>query len=509
MSDSISLGSVGRRKFLHRMAGTVATAFGGTMAAPIWAQQVQNYPGALTGTDFDLTIGRTLVNFTGRARYAITVNGSIPAPILRWKQGSKVTLRVTNTLDTQTSIHWHGILVPFAMDGVPGVSFPGIPAHQTFIYTFKVRQAGTYWYHSHTRFQEQLGLYGPLVIEPQEPDLVRSDRDYIVMLSDWTDENPDSLFLHLKQSSDFYNFQLPTVADFVDDTRTVGISGALKRRRMWNEMRMNPTDLADVSAATYSYLVNGATPFANWTAIAKAGERVRLRFINGSATTTFDVRIPGLTMRVCAADGQDVEAVDVDEFRIGVAETYDVLVQMPQDAAYTIFAQAMDRSGYARATLAPEPGMRAEVPPMDPKTWLSMADMGMETSGMAMGREQPGTTMRMPNNGSHSAPRHSMPEMSGPVADMQDKQPQSGHEGMASPMPMPPRQKPMISPPMTMSVMQTGPEVDMRSMNPSKSLADPGPRLRDNGRRVLAYADLRTLAPPLTLGPRAAKSSCT
>jgi CopA family copper-resistance protein len=502
VGDNTSIDLALRRKFLRQMAGAGLAATGAGIGTPASGLQSQDRSTDLSGTEFALTIGRTPVNFTGHLRYALTVNGSIPAPILRWKQGSEVTLRVTNTLATQTSIHWHGILVPFAMDGVPGVSFPGIPAHQTFVYKFKVRQAGTYWYHSHTRFQEQLGLYGPLVIEPQRPAPIPSDRDYVVMLSDWTDEDPENVFLHLKQSSDFYNFQLPTVTDFVADVRAAGLSQALARRRMWNQMRMNPTDLADVSAATYCYLVNGATPFTNWTAIAEAGEYVRLRFINGSATTTFDVRIPGLTMRVCAADGQDVEPVNVDEFRIGVAETYDVLVQMPRNEAYTIFAQAMDRSGYARATLAPKHGMRAAIPIMDPKTWLTMADMGMDMNmnGMSMTSGPPNETMETQDNGIHSPLGHSMQAGGETAADaMPGMRLQSGDEGMAGMKPsmsMSHDGKPEHSHPMTMLGMHGGPEVDMRSMNPSKSLADPGPRLRQNGRRVLTYADLRTLGQP-------------
>lgn len=476
-----------------------------------WALRSQGQPEVLRGTEFDLTIAEMAVDFSGRERYAVAVNGSIPAPILYWKQGSEVTLRVTNRLQTQTSIHWHGVLVPFEMDGVPGVSFTGIAPNDTFVYRFKVRQAGTFWYHSHTRFQEQLGLYGPLVIEPSSPDPVVADRDYVVMLSDWTDENPETVFLRLKQMSDFYNFQLPTAPEFVRDVQRLGLAQALERRKMWNQMRMNPTDLADVSGATYTYLINGTTPLSNWTAIAKAGERVRLRFINGSATTTFDVRIPGLKLRVRAADGQEVEPVDVDEFRIAVAETYDVLVDMPDQRAYTIFAQAMDRSGYARATLAPEAGMRADVPPMDPKTWLSMSDMGMDMDMSSM------PSMASGGMQSHmmDMPRMEMPGKQG----MQGMQAQPQPGGTQAPMdmmdsmsmmdqsdPTTPPKEAQRKPDMAagdkmpgrgqMAGMQTGPETDMRSMNPSRSLSDPGPRLRENGRRVLTYADLRTLNTP-------------
>ncbi|WP_416047467.1 copper resistance system multicopper oxidase [Cupriavidus basilensis] len=506
-----------RRAFLQDLA--VGGALVGMSVFPkqVWALKSQGSPTVLSGTSFDLTIGSTPVNFTGRTRPTTSVNGSIPAPILRWKQGSEVTLRVTNLLDTQTSIHWHGILLPFQMDGVPGISFPGIEPGETFVYKFQVRQAGTYWYHSHTRFQEQTGLYGPLVIEPNHPDPIKTDRDYVVMLSDWTDESPEAVFAHLKQMSDYYNYQQATVSDFVNDVSAMGLSKALAKRKMWNQMRMNPTDLADVSGATYTFLVNGTSPFDNWTGIARAGERVRLRFINGSATTTFDVRIPGVKLSVVAADGQDVEPVEVDEFRVAVAETYDVLVQMPDDRAHTIFAQALDRSGFARATIAPEQGMSAEVPPMDPKTWLSMTDMGMgDMAGMDMGNMSGMEMTGMDMGGmkgvdgakpmsdmedmKHSSSMKHMPGMDSMDSTGQEAgtSSQSMDKGASGTAEMPGIQGPVSS---GMTPMDTGPQVDMRAMNPSKSLSDPGPRLRNTGRRVLTYADLRTLGPPLDNRP--------
>ncbi|WP_454728003.1 MULTISPECIES: copper resistance system multicopper oxidase [Cupriavidus] len=515
-----------RRDFLQGLAVGSALAGLNLFPKPVWALKSQGQPTVLSGTSFDLTIGSTPMSFTGRSRPTTSVNGAIPAPILSWREGSEVTLRVTNRLDTQTSIHWHGILVPFQMDGVPGISFAGIAPGETFVYRFLVRQAGTYWYHAHTRFQEQTGLYGPLVIEPNHPDAVKADRDYVVMLSDWTDENPETVFAHLKQMSDYYNYQQPTVSDFANDVSAVGLSKALARRKMWNQMRMNPTDLADVSGATYTFLVNGSTPFDNWTAIAKAGERVRLRFINGSATTTFDVRIPGTKLSVVSADGQDVEPVEVDEFRIAVAETYDVIVQMPDDRAHTIFAQAMDRSGFARATIAPEQGMSAEVPPMDPKTWLSMTDMGMgDMTGMDMGNasrmdmkgmdmggmkemkgmdNMPGMhdmskmdSMASMKNGSSMPDMdmdHSMQGMDN-MGSMDQGTGQSKGKDAGGMEGMPGMKSSGMAP------MNTGPQVDMRAMSPSKSLSDPGPRLRNNGRRVLTYADLRTLGPPLDNRP--------
>jgi CopA family copper-resistance protein len=401
-------------------------------------------PQTLSGTEFDLTLGDTPMSFSGRLRPTTAVNGSVPAPTLRWREGTTVTLRVHNRLTTSSSIHWHGIILPFNMDGVPGISFPGIPAGETFTYQFPVRQSGTYWYHSHTRFQEQTGLYGAIVIEPAAGEPIHADRDHVVLLSDWTDENPEHIFATLKQMSDFYNFQLPTAQDFVRDAKSMGVQGALAKRRMWNLMRMNPTDLGDVSGQTYTYLINGASPTANWTGIAKPGERVRLRLINGSSSTFFDVRIPGLKMTVMSADGQAVDPVTVEEIRLGVAETYDVIVEPQDDRAYTIFAQSMDRSGYARATLSPRPAMEADVPPLDPKTWLTMADLGMGHLGMA----------------GHVA-MQSMQGMTG--MDMKDM----------------PGSK--------------DPSVDMRVMHPSRALDDPGPRLRNNGRRELTYADLHTI----------------
>ena len=229
----------------------------------------------MSGTEFDLILSDTPINISGRVSPTTSVNGSIPAPTLHWREGTTVTLRVHNKLSTSSSIHWHGIILPFGMDGVPGISFPGIPAGETFTYRFPVRQSGTYWYHSHTRFQEQTGLYGALVIEPEQGEFIKADRDHMVLLSDWTDENPEHVFLTLKQMSDYYNFQLPTAQDFARDARSMGLKGALAKRRMWNQMRMNPTDLGDVSGATYTYLMNGASPATNWIGIAKAGERGR------------------------------------------------------------------------------------------------------------------------------------------------------------------------------------------------------------------------------------------
>ncbi len=437
----IQLPAITRRRFVQGL--TLGTA-GAVLWRPSWAVGEGSGPTILTGTEFDLTIGEMAVNFTGRARRATVVNGSLPAPQLVWREGDTVRLRVTNSLAEPTSIHWHGMILPAAMDGVPGLSFRGIDPGETFEYRFRVRQSGTYWYHSHSGFQEQAGLYGPLVILPREGarDVAGAgaERDHVVMLSDWTDEDPRRVLAHLKKQSDYYNFHQRTVGDFFRDARRVGISAALADRMAWGAMRMNPTDLADVTAATYTYLMNGATPAGNWTGLYRRGERVRLRFINAAAMTYFDVRIPGLSLTVVAADGQPVHPVTVEEFRISPAETYDVIVTPAGEEPYTIFAQSADRSGYARGTLAPQPGLAAPVPEPDPPALLSMADMGH------MGHE--------------------------------------GHEmAAAAVLPSGPTHAPA----------ESGPAVDMRAGMLSPRLDDPGTGLRDNGRRVLTYADLASL----------------
>jgi len=451
-------GRLSRRLFLQGL-----TAGGLLLGATPWLRPVRASDGAMTtvgsapelsGTEFNLTIAETPVNFTGRIRMATTVNGSLPGPTLRWREGDVVTIRVTNRLNIETSIHWHGILLPYQMDGVPGISFPGIQPGETFVYRFKVAQTGTYWYHSHSGMQEQTGLIGAIVIEPASGrERIRADRDYVIQLSDWTDENPHRVHAKLKMQSDYYNFNQPTVGEFFRDVKSMGISSALDKRKMWNEMRMNATDLADVSGFTYTYLTNGVTPNGNWTGLFKPGERVRLRFINSGGMTFFDVRIPGLKMTVVQTDGQDVEPVTVDELRIGVAETYDVLVS-PKDEAYTVFAQAMDRSGYARGTLAPRTGMTAAVPPLDPVVPLSMLDM-----------------MGSMDHGAHSGAamdhsQHAMPSEPKPVRVRHAR-------------------------------TEYGPSVDMRVDTPRTNLDDPGVGLRNNGRKVLTYADLHTISGPI------------
>ncbi len=449
-----------RRQFLQGLAAGGLLLGASPWLRPVFAQPaVGTATGTapvLTGTEFDLMIAETPVNFTGTPRLATTINGSLPAPTLRWREGDTVTLRVTNRLKVDTSIHWHGILLPYQMDGVPGISFKGIAPGETFVYRFKVQQTGTYWYHSHSGMQEQTGMYGVIVIDPAGRDPIRAERDYVVQLSDWTDENPHHIHAKLKMQGDYYNFNQPTAVDFFRDVAREGLGAALDKREMWNQMRMSPTDLADVSGYTYTYLMNGIAPAGNWTGLFRPGERVRLRLINSGAMTFFDVRIPGLKMTVVQADGQDVEPVTVDEIRMGVAETYDVIVT-PKDEAYTIFAQAMDRSGYARGTLAPRAGMAAAVPAPDKPEPLEMVDMmgTMDHSahgGMAM---------------DHS--KHAM------------------GAGMAAAATVRVRH----------AKTEYGPSTDMRVDAPRTNLDDPGIGLRNNGRRVLTYSDLHTIGGPM------------
>jgi CopA family copper-resistance protein len=384
MNSFVSPLAVTRRRFLQGVA-----AAGALLVLPYPLRNAVAAPRApvLSGTEFQLEIGPVPMNVSGRPMTATGINGQIPAPILRCREGDTVTLAVTNRLSEPSSIHWHGVRTPSPMDGVPGLSFRGIPPGETFVYRFPVHQSGTYWYHSHSGFQEQTGVYGPLVIEPKGGYAQAFDRDYVVMLSDWTDESPETIVSNLKFQSNYYNYGQRTLGTFLDDAQRSGLSETVADRLDWGRMRMSPTDILDVSGATYTYLLNGQPPGANWTALFRPGERVRLRFINGSSMSIFDVRIDGLPMTVIQADGNDVMPVIADEFRISVAETYDVIVRPTGDRAYTIFAQAEDRTGYARGTLAPRTGMTGPIPPMDPRPLRTMTDMGM--SGMEHG-EMPG-----------------------------------------------------------------------------------------------------------------------
>ncbi len=479
-----------RRTFVKGLAFSGAAASLGVVPRLAWARpQARQDLAVLSGTGFNLRIGETEVNLTGRSRTALTINDSLPGPLLRWKEGETVTLDVANALDEDTSIHWHGIILPANMDGVPGFSFSGIHPGQSYRYRFTVKQHGTYWYHSHSGFQEQQGVYGPLVIEPREPEPFRVDREHVVMLTDWTDERPERVFQKLKKQSDYYNFRQRTLTTFLRDARKNGLSATLAERKMWGEMRMSAADLADVTGYTYTYLMNGQTPASNWTGLFAPGEKVRLRFINGSAMSYFDVRIPGLKMTVVAADGLPVRPVTIDEFRIAVAETFDVLVEPTGQEAYTIFAQAMDRTGFAAGTLATRAGLSAEVPNLDPRAVLTMADMGHGDVGHDMGPIAAAPTETAPDpHAGHAMPApaqappespdphagHTMPQTAAaPDAD-------AGHDMTA-----------MSGAMQAHPLSEAGnPLVDMQTMSPSARLDDPGIGLRDNGRRVLTYADL-------------------
>ncbi len=450
---------------------------------PVWAVTSPGQANVLTGNDFDLFIGEIPVNITGAARTAMTINGSLPGPILRWREGDTVTLRVRNRLQEDTSIHWHGIILPANMDGVPGLSFHGIASDGMYEYKFDVNQNGTYWYHSHSGLQEQAGVYGALVIDAKDPEPFSYDRDYVVLLSDWTDENPDRVLAKLKKQSDYYNYHKRTVGDFIDDVSEMGWSAAIADRKMWAEMKMSPTDLADVSGYTYTYLMNGQAPDGNWTGIFKPGEKIRLRFINAAAMTYFDVRIPGLKMTVVAADGQYVKPVSVDEFRIAVAETYDVIVEPEDEQAYTIFAQSMDRTGYSRGTLAVREGLSAPVPEVDPRPLISMADMGMDhgsMDGMEHGSMQSGmASMAGMDHSKMAGMDHSqMAGMShGSMSGMDHSQMAGMDHGTMQSHPASETNNPLV---------------DMQTMTPAPNLSDPGIGLRDNGRQVLTYSDLRS-----------------
>ena len=376
-----------RRTLLKTAAGGGVLAASGALL-PAWARSASaGNKGIfeLAGTEFDLTVGHSAVDIGGRAGHAITTNGTLPGPLIRFREGEEVTLRVRNMLEEDTSIHWHGLLVPFQMDGVPGVSFPGIRPGETFAYRFAVPQSGTYWYHSHSGLQEQMGHYGPLIIDPAGKSPVSSDREYVLVLSDWSFLHAHQLFAKLKKNNEVYNYQQRTAKDLMRDAKANGLRATIADRAMWGWMRMTPTDIADVTGAAYTYLINGHATVDNWTAIFNAGERVRLRIINASAMTIFNFRIPGLPMTVVAADGLYVQPVETDEFQIGVAETYDVIVTPPKARAFALVAESIDRSGQAVATLAPEIGLVATAPLLRERPLLTHQDMGMAMNHGAMG----------------------------------------------------------------------------------------------------------------------------
>jgi CopA family copper-resistance protein len=480
-----------RRKFLASSLA-LGTGLGWQAFLPAWAQSalLADALPALSGTNFDLNITEEKSRVVGRTASHIRLNDQFPAPLLRWREGDTLSLNIHNALDEPSSIHWHGILLPWEMDGVPGVSFPGIAARSSFTYRFQLQQAGTYWYHSHSGFQEQLGHYGPIIIDPLEPAPYAYEREYVVMLSDWTFEDPQRVFSKLKKMSDNYNFQQRTVGEFFRDVKSQGMKATLADRKMWGEMRMSPTDFADVTAATYTFLVNGHGPEENWTGLFRPGERVRLRFINASAMSIFNVRIPGLPMTVVQNDGLDVQPVETDEFQIGTAETFDVIVQPTEDLAYTIMAETNDFFGYARATLAPRAGMEAVIPPLRKRPLLGMQDMGMDHGDHGdADADHAGHDMAALDHSTmdHSTMDHSTMDHSTMDHGAMDH---SAHAG------------PIVADEHSQATMerqshnhQMGPGVVNVSEYTSNRLAERPLGLEDEAHRVLVYAQLRSLQP--------------
>ena len=451
-----------RRRFLEStLAGGVAASIPAII--PAWARSASaGNKGVFeqAGNSFDLTVGHSAVNIGGRSGHAITVNGTLPGPLLRFREGEQLSLRVKNLLDEDTSIHWHGLLVPFHMDGVPGVSFPGIRAGETFEYKFALPQSGTYWYHSHSGLQEQSGHYGPLIIDPAGADSIQYDREYVLVLSDWLFQHPHKVFAKLKKNSEVFNFQERTFGDFIGDAGEMGLGGVIQDRSMWAQMRMSAADISDVTGAVYTYLINGHSTADNWNAEYNIGERVRLRIINASAMTIFNFRIPGLPMTVVAADGLNVQPVETDEFQIGVAETYDVIVEPKRERAFPIVAETIDRSGQVVATFSPSPDMRATAPLLRERPILTHKDMAMDHGAMG-----------------HSA----MSGMDHGRMDHQSMDHGSGGHG-------------------SMSGAQehdhkTGVGVDMVAMAPTNRLNEPGLGLDDVPHRALTYSQLKSLEP--------------
>ena len=466
-TDPLLTAPVSRRRMLQSI-GAVGLVAGTDRLWPDYARgrSLAHAPLASTfvhgARAFDLRIAETRLRLDDRAATAVTINGTVPGPLIRFREGDDAIIRVQNDLDEDTSIHWHGILLPPAMDGVPGVSFAGIAAKSSFEYRFPIRQAGTYWYHSHSGLQEQLGHYGPLIIDPAEPLSYSYDREFVLVLSDWTFENPYRVLARLKKQPDAYNYQRRTLGDLVRDVRADGFMPTIRDRLMWSAMRMNPTDIADVTGATYSFLVNGMAPEANWTGVFRPGERVRLRIINAAAGSYFDVRIPGVPMSVVQMNGQPVAPVETDEFRIAIAETYDVLVQLNDDRPYTIFAEAMDRSGFASGTLASREGMRGELPARRRRSILGMADMGMDH----------GKTADMAGM-DHAAMGHAPAPVTAPVLRAPGTLPPDGAHGPST----------------------HGAGNSMVPMSLKSRLTEPGNGLGADGWRVLTYADLRAEKP--------------
>ena len=443
------------------------------LAAPAWARGQSVHAGhsgshgsgktlipagfdEVSGEVINLTIGNGHRIVEGRRGPGVAVNGSVPGPLIRLTEGQNVRLNVTNGLSVDSSVHWHGLLLPFQYDGVPGISFPGIRPGETFVYDFPIRQSGTYWYHSHSGLQEQSGHYGPMIIEPRGGDPIKVDRDYILLLSEFTTLDPHFIMNRLRTGGGYFNYRQNTLTD--------DYPLSAEERRMWGKMRMMPTDIADIGAPTFTFLANGRGPTEGMEYLFRPGERVRLRIINGSAQTFFNVRIPGLPMSVVATDGQPVRPVEVDELQIGTAETYDVIIEPGAAAAYSIVAESMERSGMALATLASTPGARAAVPALRAARVLTMGDMGMNhgSGGMDHGG------MDHAAMGHAAAGDGAAPKAKPDVAMSMD--------GMKM------RDTSLLPPDVAI-----GPGIDMVSMAPVDKMGDPGLGLRDVPHRVLNY----------------------
>ncbi len=479
-----------RRAFIRAMAAAGAGAWA-LPTARAGAGQIRRagVPTELVATDpggIDLVLERSPLLVGGRLGNAITLNGSIPGPVIRMQEGGEALIRVHNRMAESTSIHWHGILLPYTMDGVPGISFPGIPAGETFTYRYPVVQNGSYWYHSHTGLQEQLGHYGQLTVEPAGRDPVEYDVEYSVVLSDWTFEDPHTVLRNLKTIEGYYNYQRPTVANVDDQMAATGmsLSDVIRERLRWQRMRMDPTDIADITGATFTYLMNGHAPEENWTAIARPGDRVRLRIVNASTMTFYDFRVPGLPMTVVQADGQNVQPVETDELRIAVAETYDVIVTLPDDRARTLFAETMDRSGYARGTLAPRRGMAAAVPERRRRPMLTMAEMGI-MHGMSGHGAGAGTGHGMGGHEATAGMDHGDTDATSAHTDAGTPQ----HHGEALPITRLPER-------IAHGPDGHGPGSITMAATAYRQLDDPGVGLGDDGRRVLTYGQLRCLNAP-------------
>lgn len=472
--------SIERRRFLQYSAA-MSALLGYRCVVPsyVWAGSseklnLESVDSENNVNEFNLSIKKQKLKIGDKDANILSIDGTLPGTLVRMKEDQEYILHVSNHLEEDSSIHWHGLILPENMDGVPGVSYAGIRAGETFTYKFKTVQNGTYWYHSHSGVQEQLGIYGPLIIDPVEKEPFEYDREYVVMLTDWTFEDPHRVLAKLKKQSNYYNYQQPTLTSLGQEAEHSGWRKVLSNHLAWTRMRMDPTDFADVTGQTYTYLMNGLPPMVNWTALFKPGDKVRLRFINGSAMTYFDVRIPGLNMKVVQADGQNVQPVNVDEFRIAIAETYDVIVEPQQNQAFTIFAEAMDRSGFTRGTLAPRQDMSAAIPKRRPRPLRTMADMGMDMGNME----------------SHEMDSGGEPMQAEVTSHKQDEN--SSLQKINVEMEMLPKSENKVYP---HGPDRHEPGAAMLAMNTRSRLDEPGAGLGNDGRRVLLYSDLKSTEP--------------